>query len=76
MKLSIHAPVHAALAAITLLPEGVHAIDTTRCDEGDWGCGRGTGTAPYWNETCVSSDCCCAEDPFRLESCTNFESEI
>ena len=75
MKLSIHS--HAVLAAITLLPEEVvHAINTTRCDEGDWGCGGGTDTgAPYWNQTCAPSNCCCAEDPFRLESCTNFESE-
>ena len=63
MKLSTHAPVHAVLAAITLLPGGVHAVGEL-CDEGDWGCGGGSGTTPYWSQTCAPSNCCCAQDPY------------
>ena len=65
----------AAGVGISTLPVPVHAGDR-KCTRGDYGCGKGKGTAPYWTQTCAASKCCCKSesyDHFRHDTCEGYE---
>lgn len=83
LPVTVHAkkfPLVALLAAgvgISTLPVPVHAGDS-KCTRGDYGCGKGIGTEPYWTESCAASRCCCKRedyDKYRQDTCKGYESE-
>ena len=66
----------AAGVGISTLPEPVHAGDN-KCTRGDYGCGQGIGTRPYWTESCSASQCCCVQTDFggyRHSTCEGYQS--